>query len=106
MNLSWKALFGFSMLMILMIGQVAAQQQPLPHRALVAGTKESPPFSMKNPDGNWTGISIGLWQQIAAELDLTYELRELDLKQLLEGVKNRSLDAAVAALTITSERSR
>jgi len=106
MKLTWKALFGLSMLMILMIGEVNAQQQPLPHRALVVGTKESPPFSMKGADGNWTGLSIDLWQQIAAELKLTYEFRELDLKQLLAGVKDRSLDAAVAALTINSEREK
>ena len=106
MKLSRKSVIGFSIFMILMIGEVNAQQQPLPQRALMVGTKEAPPFSMKAPDGNWTGISIDLWQQIAAELDLTYEWRELDLKQLLEGVKNRSLDAAVAALTITAEREK
>ena len=106
MKLSGKAMIGFSILMMLIIGGVNAQQQPLPQRTLMVGTKESPPFSMKEPDGNWTGISIGLWQQIAAELDLTYEFRELDLKQLLDGVRNRSLDVAVAALTITPEREK
>ena len=106
MKLSWKALIGLSMSMMLMIGSVNAQQQPLPQKTLMVGTKEAPPFSMKEPDGNWTGISIDLWRQIAAELNLTYEFRELDLKQLLDGVKNRSLDAAVAALTITSEREK
>ena len=39
-------------------------------------------------------------------MDLTYEFRELDLKQLLDGVKNRSLDVAAAALTITPEREK
>jgi len=106
MKLPWKAIIGFSILVMLMTGSVEAQQPPLPRRTLIVGTKESPPFSMKDPDGSWTGISIGLWQQIAAELDLTYEFRELDLKQLLDGVKNRSLDAAVAALTITPEREK
>ncbi|UCE54298.1 MAG: transporter substrate-binding domain-containing protein [Desulfobacterales bacterium] len=103
MTLSWRGLIGFS---ILMIVSVNAQQQPLPQRALMVGTKEAPPFSMKEPDGNWIGISIDLWRQIAAELDLTYEFRELDLKQLLDGVKNHSLDVAVAALTITPEREK
>ena len=106
MTLSWKGLIGFSILMLLMGAGADAQQQPLPQRVLLVGTKEAPPFSMKQPDGNWTGISIDLWQQIAADLNLTYEFRELDLKQLLDGVKNRSLDVAVAALTITSEREK
>ena len=61
---------------------------------------------MKTSDGQWTGLSIDLWRQIAAELNLQFEFRELALKQLLEGVTDRSLDAAVAALTITPEREK
>jgi len=106
MKAFWKALVGVSMLMILMIGNVNAQQEPLTRKTLLVGTKESPPFSMRDPDGNRTGISIDLWRQIAEELNLTYEFHELDLKQLLNGVKNRSLDVAVAALTITPEREK
>jgi len=106
MKAFWKALVGVSMLMILMIGNVNAQQEPLTRKTLLVGTKESPPFSMRDPDGNWTGISIDLWRQIAEELNLTYEFHELDLKQLLNGVKNRSLDVAAAALTITPEREK
>jgi ABC-type amino acid transport substrate-binding protein len=78
-------------------GQVAAKR-------LIIGTKEAPPFSIKQPDGTWVGISIDLWTTISAKLGLEYELRELDLKGLLEGVRDGSLDAAVAAMTITAER--
>jgi len=59
---------------------------------------------MKGPDGNWTGISIELWQDMAAELKLDYQFKELDLDDLLSGVESNSLDAAVAAITVTSER--
>jgi len=44
---------------------------------LIVGTKHIPPFAMKNPDGPWRGISIELWRQIAADLNLEYELREV-----------------------------
>ncbi len=73
---------------------------------LVVGTKEAPPFSFKTPAGTWTGISIELWRDIADELDVDYELREFDLPGLLEAVADGSIDAAVAALTITSEREK
>jgi ABC-type amino acid transport substrate-binding protein len=73
-------------------------------QTLIVGTKEAPPFSMKDSAGSWTGISIQLWQQIATDLGLRFEFRELDLQGLLDGVKGGSLDAAVAALTITPER--
>ncbi|MGA9755011.1 MAG: transporter substrate-binding domain-containing protein, partial [Desulfobaccales bacterium] len=71
---------------------------------MTVGTREAPPFSMKDNDGGWTGISIDLWRQIATELNLTYEFRELDQHNLLEGLTNGSLDVVVADLTITPER--
>ena len=76
----------------------------LSSRRLIVATKESPPFSMKGVDGNWQGISIELWQQIAEDLDLTYEYREMPIKMMIEGLAENSLDAAVAAMTVTYER--
>jgi polar amino acid transport system substrate-binding protein len=73
-------------------------------KQLMVGTKEAPPFSMKDNDGRWTGISIDLWRQIATELNLTYEFRELDQYNLLKRLTNGSLDVAVTELTITPER--
>jgi polar amino acid transport system substrate-binding protein len=73
-------------------------------KKLTVGTKEAPPFSMKDNNGRWIGISIDLWRQIATELNLTYEFRELDQYNLLEGLTNGSLDVVVAELTITPER--
>jgi ABC-type amino acid transport substrate-binding protein len=39
--------------------------QPARPGKLVVGTKHSPPFAIKNPDGEWTGISIELWRHLA-----------------------------------------
>jgi ABC-type amino acid transport substrate-binding protein len=41
---------------------------------------------MKQADGTWRGISIELWRALAAELQVTYELRERDWQGLLDGV--------------------
>ena len=82
----------------------AAQGQTQAGRALVVGTKEVPPFAMKNKEGTWTGISIELWRQIAGELNLPFEFRERDLMGLLDGVADGSLDVAVAAISITARR--
>ena len=84
-------------------GQSGPEVRPVTKK-LTVGTKEAPPFAMKDNDGNWTGISIDLWRQIAAKLNLTYEFMELDQHNLLEGLTNRSLDVVVAVLTITPER--
>jgi len=71
---------------------------------LVVGTKEAPPFVMLGDDGLWTGISIELWQAIAVELGVDYELREYDLEGLMRALETGQVDAAVAAVTVTGER--
>ena len=71
---------------------------------LIVATRHVPPFSIKQDDGSWQGISIELWRQIADRLDLEYRFREMGLKEMLDAVQRHEVDAAVAALTITSER--
>ena len=73
---------------------------------LIVGTKDSPPFSFRGNDGSWEGISVELWQKIAQDLDLEYELKEMTLGGLLDGVADNSLDLSVAALTVTAEREK
>lgn len=85
-------------------GFAAFAQAQTNQPTLVIGTKESPPFAMKGPDGKWTGISIDLWQEMAAKLKLNYTFKEMDLEHLLVGVTNGTLNAAVAAISVTAER--
>ena len=106
MKITISHVIGLSLLIIVMSKDVGGQQSSNAPQPLIVGTKEAPPFSMKTTDGQWTGLSIDLWRQIAAQLNFRYELRELTLKQLLDGVTDGSLDAAVAALTIRPEREK
>ena len=55
---------------------IEAQGQTLSSRTLIVGTREVPPFAMKNSEGTWTGVSIDLWRQIAAALNLPFEFQE------------------------------
>jgi polar amino acid transport system substrate-binding protein len=96
----------FSVLILFLGVTTEVSGETIPGRKLIVGTKESPPFSMKSNTGEWEGISIDLWRQIAAELNISFDLKEMDIKSLLDGVENGTLDAAVAALTITSEREK
>ncbi len=100
---------GLVLLVVVLGAQPARADEPevkSPPRKVVVGTKEAPPFSMKGEDGTWQGISIELWREIAADLNLETEFRETDLDALISGVKDGTLDAAVAALTMTPERER
>lgn len=73
-------------------------------KKLIIATKEAAPFSIKSPDGTWSGISIELWEQIALENGYQYELREMTLDEMVSSLEKGTVDAGVAALTITSER--
>lgn len=84
--------------------EISAQGKTTSHKTLVVGTKHAPPFSMKDSKGEWTGISIDLWRDIAGELELQFQFQEFDLKWMLEGVKKKKLDAAIAAITMTPQR--
>lgn len=75
-------------------------------RELVVGTKVAPPFAMKAEDGSWHGISIDLWRRIARQTHIQYRFQETTLEGLTDGVADGSLDAAVAALTVTLPRLR
>jgi polar amino acid transport system substrate-binding protein len=75
-------------------------------RELVVGTKVAPPFVIKAEDGSWHGLSIDLWRRIARQTHLNYRFQETTLEGLTDGVADGSLDAAVAALTVTLPRLR
>ena len=72
---------------------------------VVVGTMRVPPFVLRSDDGNWSGLSIELWKQIAAELHVDFELREYDydLAGLLNAIEQGQIDAAIAAIPITYE---
>jgi ABC-type amino acid transport substrate-binding protein len=71
---------------------------------LNVGTKAAPPFVIKHADGSFSGISINLWEQIADRLQIDYTIKAYDLQGLLQAVKQKDIDVAAAALTITPQR--
>ena len=75
-----------------------------PREPLRVGTKEAAPFVVRGPDGTLEGPSLRLWDELADDLEVDYELEERDLSGLLDGLRDGSLDVAVAAITVTAER--
>ena len=72
---------------------------------LVVGTLRVPPFVLRGDDGAWNGLSIELWNQIAAELKVDFQYREFDydLAGLLDALEQGKIDVAVAAIPVTLE---
>jgi ABC-type amino acid transport substrate-binding protein len=73
----------------------------------MVGTKEAPPFAMKDSKGRWTGISIDLWQQIAEKLGVRFRfVEERSVQSLIAATARGSYDLSIAAITITPDRER
>lgn len=72
--------------------------------SMIIATREAPPFAFKGDDGDWSGIAIELWNRIAEEHGFDFHYVELGLTEMLEAAAEGRVDAAVAALTITSDR--
>lgn len=98
MRLASSLVIGMTALLLVATSAVGEE------RTLRVGSKEVPPFAMRDASGDWTGISIELWREFARERGLAFEIVEMDLPELLAGLEDGSLDVAAAALTITSER--
>ncbi|MER9299756.1 transporter substrate-binding domain-containing protein [Mesorhizobium sp. M0621] len=76
-------------------------------KEISVGIKEAPPFAFKLQDGSWSGLSIDLWQKIAARLNLRFRYIEVPAVQdQIDGVVGGKFDAAMAAITVTADRER
>lgn len=97
---------------VLLLALVALVAAPASARAqnaqrgerLVVATKEIAPFVLTDQDAP-RGLSIHLWEEIAAELDLDYEYLIVDtVTEQIDAVAEGRADLAIAAITITRER--
>jgi len=107
----FKAQIALCLWLILAACAVAAPESTLARatasRTLIVGTRVVPPFAFKDARGEWQGISIDLWRDIAGRLKLDYRFEEAGtVKDLIDGVASKKFDAGVAALTVTEERER
>lgn len=67
-------------------------------------TKPVQPFSFTE-NGKLIGFSIDLWEAVAKEAGLQFEMQNVEtVPQMLEALKGRQADVAIAAISITAER--
>jgi polar amino acid transport system substrate-binding protein len=98
MNLR-RLLLGLVLICVMTSPVVAQEDAPLR-----VATKLFPPFVMAQGD-TFTGFSIQLWEAIAQETGLDYELYEVEtVADQLNAVQTGEADAAVAGISITAER--
>ena len=84
-----------------------AEVAPQAPAEVVVATKEAPPFAMKSADGQWHGIAIELWTRIADKLGMHTSFNEYaTVPEMLAAVSDGKANAAIAAITVTSDRER
>src|SRR5690625_2611294 len=72
---------------------------------LVAVDTAFVPFEFRQGD-EYVGFDIDIWDAIAQELDVTYELQPMDFNGILPAIQTRNVDVALAGITITEERQK
>ncbi len=77
----------------------------VPSRKLVVGTKIVKPFAFKDANGEWTGISIELWREIAGLRRWEWEWKEApNTNALVDMVAKGEADVGIAAITMKPSR--
>ncbi len=72
---------------------------------LKVGYTSAPPFIIES-NNQLTGINIWLWERVAKDLDLTYELIPMSFSPMLDSLRTSAIDVSINPLTITGERSK
>jgi len=96
----------FILVFICQISLVIGLQSQSQTDTLIVGFYESPPFIERNENGELEGISIWIWERIAADLNLNYHLEEMPLNAILDSLASGGIDLSMNPLTVTSERSQ
>lgn len=72
----------------------------------VATDTNFPPFEFKDETGKYTGFDIELWDAIAKQIGVPYELQPMDFNGIIPGLQTGQLDAGIAGMTIKPERAK
>lgn len=70
---------------------------------IIIGTRAVPPFVIEE-NGEYTGLTVHLWEHIASEMDLTYRFEETSIQNMIDGAADGTYFASASALTITADR--
>jgi len=106
-QIPWPVLSGWLLLAaFLMPGSAAAQ--PAGGKLVVAAAP-CPPVVIREDD-RLTGLGIFLWEEVAREMGVDYELFETSLSNMLEAIAQeksvRKADIGISCLSVTAERER
>jgi ABC-type amino acid transport substrate-binding protein len=72
--------------------------------SLKVGVRDVPPFSMKE-DGQWRGLSVELWQEVASRQGWQFEWVEFpSVEGMFTALEDGSIDIITSGISITAQR--
>jgi len=74
-------------------------------KLLVATDTAFVPFEFRQGD-EYVGFDIDIWDAVATELGLDYEIKPMDFNGILPAIQSQNVDLALAGITITEERQK
>jgi len=92
----------FHLIAALFLG-LALMSSSLASDVLRVGIHEKPPYATKDASGEWTGIGVDLWENIATRAQLRFEWVEMNLEEILPAVRDGRLDLAVGEMEVTAD---
>lgn len=94
--------FGFTLAALALAALLAAPAMAA--KLVVATDTNFPPFEFKDKDGKHTGFDVELWDAIAKEIGVEYDLQPMDFNGIIPGLQTKQLDVGIAGMTIKPER--
>lgn len=79
-------------------------QDAEPAESMAVAVRVSPPFVMKDAEGQYSGLTVELWEHIAGVNNYQFHYQEVGLEQLLDGVADGEFDVGLGAISVTADR--
>ncbi len=83
----------------------APPERPV-ERELVVGAYAAPPWAMKGANGEWSGLTVDLWKELAEDLGLRYRLVERSPDDILDAIGRGEMDTSAGPFAMTLARER
>ena len=107
LHLEFKLRFFLTVFFVLFLSLLVSSPfcaQPA-ERLIRVAARICPPFVI-NDAGEFSGLSIFLWDNIASELGLEYSIEEYGQDEMLESIAQGKVDVGVSCLSKTHEREK
>src|SRR5262245_41471129 len=105
-NPNWERTMKLSSLLVTAVAAAIALIQPSHADDLIVATDTAfVPFEFKQGD-KYVGFDIDMWDAIAKEIGVTYQLQPMDFNGILPALQTKQIDVGLAGITIKPERQK